>query len=706
MSDLKPVGELTEVEAKAELERLAEAIREADEAYYAEDAPKIDDAAYDALRRRNLDIEARFPDLKLEDSPSDSVGTVPTGRFSKVEHDKPMLSLDNAFSDEDVADFVARIGRFLGLSEAEDVVVTAEPKIDGLSLSLLYENGRLTRAATRGDGRVGELVTANARTITDVPETLAGSGWPDRIEVRGEVYMGNAAFEEMNRTEAEAGRKTFANPRNAAAGSLRQLDASITARRPLKFFAYAWGGVSAPFAESQTEAVSKLSDWGFSTNPLFVSCEDVEGLLEHYRKIELGRAELGYDIDGVVYKVDRLDWQERLGFVSRAPRWAIAHKFPAEKAVTRLEAIEIQVGRTGSLTPVGRLVPVTVGGVVVSNATLHNEDEIIRRDVRPGDKVIIQRAGDVIPQILGRVEEDGETRQAEWVMPDTCPECSSPAIREKNADGSLDVRRRCTGGLICPAQIVEQLKHFVSRKCLDIDGLGAKQIALFYEKDVVTRPQHIFRLTQRIEKAGLSPLSEWEGFGETSARKLLDAIDDRRSVPFARFLAALGIRHVGSTNSSLFASHFGTWTAFWEAVSTAASYGDDEDNQALQSLLSIDGVGPTAVGALLEFARNSESTHMLGELLTEVKIEEQEAADTDSPVAGLTVVFTGTLEQMTRDEAKARAQSLGAKVSGSVSAKTDILVAGAKAGSKLKKAESLGVRVMTEEQWLEETGGR
>lgn len=705
MSDLKPVEELTEEDARLELARLATEIRLADHAYYAEDEPAMDDAAYDALRRRNLAIEAKFPELKRPDSPSDGVGVAPAGRFSKVEHDKPMLSLDNAFSDEDVSDFVGRIQRFLGLNGDEEIAVTAEPKIDGLSLSLLYENGKLTRAATRGDGRVGELVTANARTIQDVPHELMGTGYPDRIEVRGEVYMGNDDFAKMNESEEAAGRKTFANPRNAAAGSLRQLDANITASRPLKFFAYAWGGVSAPFAETQSGAVEALANWGFSTNPFFKRFTSVEGLLKQYNEIALQRAELGYDIDGVVYKADRLDWQERLGFVSRAPRWAIAHKFPAEKAVTRLEAIDVQVGRTGSLTPVGRLVPVTVGGVVVSNATLHNEDEIIRRDVRPGDKVIIQRAGDVIPQILGRVEEEGVERGPIWTMPEVCPECGSPAVREQNADGSLDVRRRCTGGLICPAQIVEQLKHFVSRKCLDIDGLGAKQIALFYEKGVVSLPQHIYQLEARIAEAGLPPLEEWEGFGKTSAANLLGAIEAKRKVPFARLLCGLGIRHVGSTNSSLFASNFHTWEAFWTAVETAAAYEEDEENSALQSLLAIDGVGPTAVNALLNFARSEPSRKMLVALLEEVEIEAQEAADTDSPVAGLTVVFTGTLERMTRDEAKARAQSLGAKVSGSVSAKTDILIAGAKAGLKLKKAESLGVRVMTEDEWIAETGG-
>lgn len=700
MSEATPVEALTPEEAAAELERLARLIAEADAAYYQEDAPVLTDAEYDAARQRNLAIEARFPDLKREDSPSDRVGAAAHDGFAKATHAAPMLSLDNAFSDEDVAEFVARIRRFLGLGDGESVALTAEPKIDGLSLSLTYETGRLVRAATRGNGQVGEDVTANARTLGDIPEALGGTDWPDFIEIRGEVYMSHAAFAELNEREGRAGRKTFANPRNAAAGSLRQLDTEITKSRPLKFFAYAWAAESAPFAETQSEAVAVLARWGFQTNPLMRRCETVDDMLATYRDIERRRATLGYDIDGVVYKVDRLDWQERLGFVSRAPRWAIAHKFPAEKATTLLEDIDIQVGRTGSLTPVARLKPVTVGGVVVSNATLHNEDEIARLGVKPGDTVEIQRAGDVIPQVL-RVVTDGGGKA--WKMPDTCPVCGSAAVREIDDKGEEDVRRRCTGGLVCPAQAVERLKHFVSRKALDIDGLGAKQVQLFHEKGVVKGPQDIFRLPQQIEAAGLPPLEEWDGFGKASARKLLSAIDARRHVPFARFLNGLGIRHVGQTTSQLYARHFLSWDAFWQTVVRAAE--DGPESEAYAALTGIDGVGAAAAGALIDFESEPHNRDMLATLLEEVTVEDEAAAATDSPVAGKTIVFTGTLERMTRDEAKARASALGAKVSGSVSAKTDILVAGPGAGSKLKKAESLGVKTLTEDEWFALIGG-
>ncbi|MEE2922846.1 MAG: NAD-dependent DNA ligase LigA, partial [Pseudomonadota bacterium] len=533
MSEAIPVETLTPEEAAAELARLAALIAEADAAYYQEDAPVLTDAEYDAARQRNLAIEARFPDLKREDSPSDRVGAVAQDGFTKAAHAAPMLSLDNAFSDEDVEEFAGRIRRFLGLGADETLDITAEPKIDGLSLSLTYEKGRLKRAATRGNGQVGEDVTANAKTLKDIPAKLAGQGWPDFIEIRGEVYMSHADFAALNAREEAAGRKVFANPRNAAAGSLRQLDTEITRSRPLNFFAYAFAAESASFADTQMAAVAALSDWGFKTNPLMACSDGVARLIETYRDIEKQRAMLGYDIDGVVYKVNRLDWQQRLGFVSRAPRWAIAHKFPAEKATTQLEAIDIQVGRTGSLTPVARLTPVTVGGVVVSNATLHNEDEIERLGVKPGDTVEIQRAGDVIPQVL-RVVKDGGG--APWHMPETCPVCGSAAVREIDDKGEADVRRRCTGGLVCPAQAVERLKHFVSRKALDIDGLGAKQVQLFHEKGVVRAPQDIFRLADRIAAEGLPPLEEWDGFGKASARKLFDAIDARRNVPFARFL--------------------------------------------------------------------------------------------------------------------------------------------------------------------------
>ena len=700
MSEATPVEDLTPDEAAAELARLAALIAEADAAYYQEDAPVLTDAEYDAARQRNLAIEARFPELKREDSPSDRVGAVAQDGFAKTTHAAPMLSLDNAFSDEDVTEFAGRIRRFLGLDESDPLELTAEPKIDGLSLSLTYEKGKLKRAATRGNGLVGEDVTANALTLDDIPTKLAGKTWPDFIEIRGEVYMSHADFAALNAREGEAGRKIFANPRNAAAGSLRQLDTEITKSRPLNFFAYAWAAESAPFADTQMDAVAAFAKWGFQTNPLMAKAATVDDLIETYRNIEQQRATLGYDIDGVVYKVNRLDWQQRLGFVSRAPRWAIAHKFPAEKATTTLEEIDIQVGRTGSLTPVARLTPVTVGGVVVSNATLHNEDEIERLGVKPGDTVEIQRAGDVIPQVLRVVQDGGGTV---WHMPDTCPVCGSAAVREIDDKGEADVRRRCTGGLVCPAQAVERLKHFVSRKALDIDGIGAKQVQLFQEKGVVKAPQDIFRLAARIEAEGLPPLEDWEGFGKASAKKLFDAIDARRTVPFARFLNGLGIRHVGQTTSQLYARHFLKWEPFWETVVRAAEGG--QDSEAFAELTGIDGVGKAAAGALVDFEAEPHNREMLSALLEEITVEAEKAAASDSPVAGKTIVFTGTLERMTRDEAKARANALGAKVSGSVSAKTDILVAGPGAGSKLKKAESLGVQTLTEDEWFELIGG-
>lgn len=696
------VEDLTEDQARKELARLATEIKLADAAYYIEDEPHLSDADYDALRYRNLAIEAAYPHLKRSDSPSDSIGTVVKDGFGKIEHGVPMLSLDNAFSDDDVQDFTDRIRRFLGLSEDEPVVITAEPKIDGLSLSLTYENGVLQKAATRGDGRVGEDVTANARTLNDVPDKLSGSGWPERIEVRGEVYISTDDFAALNAAEEEAGRKTYMNPRNAAAGGLRQKDPGITAQRPLKFFAYAWGDLSAPFADTQTRAVEALGRWGFQINDLFNAHDRVEGLLAAYRDMIERRASLGYDIDGVVYKVDRLDWQERLGFVSRAPRWAIAHKFPAEKAITTLEAIDIQVGRTGSLTPVARLTPITVGGVVVSNATLHNEEEIERLDVRVGDQVEIQRAGDVIPQVLRVINPDRRDRSDPFEMPQVCPECQSAAVREIDDKGKEDVRRRCTGGLTCPAQAVERLKHFVSRKALDIDGLGAKQIELFHERGIVKAPQHIFQLERRIEAAGCDPLSKWEGFGDVSAGKLLSAIDEKRKAPFGRFLNGLGIRHVGQTTADLFSRTFVKWDEFWHHVEAAR---DTPDGPEEQALVSIDGIGGAAVGALKAFAGEPHNQDMMSELLQEMEILDGEAPSSESPVSGKTVVFTGSLEAMTRDEAKARATSLGAKVSGSVSGRTDILVAGPGAGSKLKKAEGLGVTVMTEAEWLDLISG-
>lgn len=698
MSAQIDVDELDEKSARSELARLALEIKLADAAYYKDDAPHLTDADYDALRQRNLAIEAKFPKLKRKDSPTDSIGAPVSDGFGKIEHGVPMLSLDNAFTGDDVTEFAARIRRFLGLDDNDPLVMTAEPKIDGLSLSLTYENGELIKAATRGDGRIGEDVTANARTLNDVPERLEGAGWPERVEIRGEVYMSTEDFTALNETEAEAGRKTYMNPRNAAAGALRQKDARVTASRPLKFFAYAWGEVSAPFAETQSEAVAKLANWGFSTNSLFAAHSNVAGLIGAYDDMAMRRAGLGYDIDGVVYKVDRLDWQARLGQVSRFPRWAIAHKFPAEKAITTVEAIDIQVGRTGSLTPVARLVPVTVGGVVVSNATLHNEDEIERLDVRVGDTVEIQRAGDVIPQVLRVTDPDRAGRGEPFTALKTCPECGSAAVREIDEKGVADVRRRCTGGLTCPAQAVERLKHFVSRKALDIDGIGGRQVELFYTKGIVKGPQHLFQLPARIAEAGEPPLSEWEGYGETSAQKLFASVDARREVPFDRFLIGLGIRDVGQTNSGLFARNFVKWTIFWDAVKASI---EEPDGDAEHALLSIDGIGRAALLRLQEFASEPHNQEMLAELLNEVTVLDGEAPQSDSPVAGKIVVFSGTLEQMTRDEAKAQATRLGAKVSGSVSKKTDILVAGPGAGSKLTKAESLGVTVMSEAEWIE-----
>lgn len=695
------VDALSEAEARAELARLATEINLADAAYYQRDDPHLTDAEYDELRQRNHAIEAAFPHLKRKDSPSDKVGARVGDGFSKSEHLVPMLSLGNAFSAGDVEDFSGKIARFLGLSQEDTITLTAEPKIDGLSLNLLYQNGMLVRASTRGDGLVGEDVTANARTISDVPETLSGKEWPDEIEVRGEVYMTHADFAGLNAREHEAGRKGFANPRNAAAGSLRQLDVSVTRARPLRFFAYAWGAISAPVSETQSGTVAKFAEWGFCVNPLFSRHDTTGGLLAAYAEIERQRATLGYDIDGVVYKVDRLDWQARLGFVSRAPRWAIAHKFPAETATTLLENIDIQVGRTGSLTPVARLSPVTVGGVVVSNATLHNEDEIARKDIRIGDMVAVQRAGDVIPQITGVVDPDRKDRPAPWTMPETCPVCSSPAIREIDDKGTEDVRRRCTGGLICAAQTVERLKHFVSRQALDIDGLGSKQVALFHERGVLSTFSDIFQLEARISEAGLPPLSEWEGFGETSAKKLFDAIEARRRIEFSAVLKGLGIRHVGRTVSGLYERNFLSWARFWDTVAHAAENPGSETAEAARAeLAAIDGVGNAAVDALVSFYSDPASREMLTALDTELDVLDGEAASDDSPVSGKTIVFTGKLEKMTRDEAKARATMLGAKVSGSVSAKTDILVAGPGAGSKLKKAESLGIKTLTEDEWL------
>lgn len=670
---------------------LSQEIRAADALYYQDDNPALSDAQYDTLRKELIALEAEHPHLIRKDSPTQSVGVKPSGKFGKIKHTVPMLSLDNAFSDEDVSDFVARVKRFLSLAENTALDFTAEPKIDGLSAALRYENGRLVSGATRGDGQVGEDVTANLSTLETVPKQLSGQDWPDIIEIRGEVYIDHADFETMNTAQLAAGKSEYKNPRNAAAGSLRQIDPSVTASRPLKFFAYTWGEVSEPFADTQMAAVAKMKQWGFSTNPQMRRHDGPKAMVAHYMDILTARAGLGYDIDGVVYKVDDLALQDRLGFVSRAPRWAIAHKFPAEKAITNIETIDIQVGRTGSLTPVARLTPITVGGVVVSNATLHNADEIDRLGVKAGDSVEIQRAGDVIPQVL-RVVESSDAEP--FVFPVNCPVCGAPVssdVDEKT--GRQDVVRRCTNGLACPAQAVQSLVHFVSRQVFDIDGLGERQIEAFFEKGLIKEPADIFTL--RVRNTEIQ-LENWEGFGETSAAKLFDAIDARRDIPFDRVLYGLGIRHVGRTNSRLIAQHFISWNTFRAAVPDLKNQVSD----AYMGLLGIDGMGQAALGALAGFFGSESNVEIVDNLTANLNVQDAEAPTSDSPVAGKIVVFTGKLERFSRDEAKARAQSLGAKVSGSVSKKTDYLVAGPGAGSKLKKAEAAGVNVLTEDEWL------
>ena len=701
MSALKDVVDLTEAEARTEHARLAKEIRIHDKAYYQNDAPKVSDAIYDQLRRRLLDVETAFPQLVDLFSPSQTVGARPTGKFGEITHAVPMLSLGNAFNDQDVADFVGRVRRFLGLSDAEIVAITAEPKIDGLSANLRYENGRLVHGATRGDGTTGEDVTLNLLTLQDIPETLAGSGWPDVLEVRGEVYMSHADFAALNKGQEERGKPAYKNPRNAAAGSLRQIDPKMTAQRPLRYFAYAWGEMSAPIGETQYDSVRRFEEWGFEVNDRMERCDNVEALLDVYRDIESSRAGLGYDIDGVVYKVDRLDWQERLGQVSRAPRWAIAHKFPAEQATTVLEAIDIQVGRTGALTPVARLTPVTVGGVVVTSATLHNQDELERKDIRVGDTVVIQRAGDVIPQVVRVVDADRAGRGDAFDFPVICPECGSHAVREHDEKtGKLDKIRRCTGGLICGAQLKERLKHFVGRKAFDIEGMGTKQIEAFHDEGLVTEPSHIFTLRARNEAGEINPpLQAREGWGETSANNLFAAIDERREISLARLLNALGIRHVGEGTSGLLARSYGSWAA----VRVAAQGLDDEIVRA--EMLAIDGIGETAVEALDQYFGEPQNRDLLDRLSEQLNVADAQQINTDSPVAGKVVVFTGTLVRVTRDEAKAKAQSLGAKVSGSVSKKTDILVAGPGAGSKAKKAADLGIETLTEDEWFALIGG-
>jgi DNA ligase (NAD+) len=695
--ETKPAANLDEAEAASELKRLATEIAHHDELYYRKDAPEISDAEYDALRARNGEIEARFPHLMRDDSPSLRVGAAPVEAFGKVVHRVPMLSLGNVFDEEGLRDFLDRIRRFLGLQSIDGLAFTAEPKIDGLSITLRYENGKLVQGATRGDGYEGENVTANVRTMADIPKSVAAKAFPSAFEVRGEIYMRHSDFEKLNSEQAKQGLKVFANPRNAAAGFVRQLDPSVTARRPLRFFAYGWGDVERLPADTQWGVYEALSDWDFPVNPFMRLTNSVGEMLETYREIEQRRAGLGYDIDGVVYKINRFDLQERLGFVSRSPRFAVAHKFPAEKATTVLRDIDIQVGRTGALTPVAKLDPVTVGGVVVQNATLHNEDEIARKDVRIGDTVIVQRAGDVIPQILGVVLEKRPKGAKRFVFPDVCPACGSHASREINPNtGKEDAVRRCTGGLICPAQRVERLKHFVSRNAFDIEGLGEKHIKAFCADGLIQSPPDIFTLEKRDQRAS-SKLAKREGWGETSAKKLFAAIEARRNVRLDRFIYALGIRHVGETTARLLAGNYGTTDAFLAAMREA---GVDREGDAFAALDNIDGIGPAVAVAIADFFAETHNIEVVEDLLKEVTPAPLEKVKHGSPVSAKTVVFTGTLERMTRSEAKARAERLGAKVAGSVSKNTDYVVAGPGAGSKLKNAKDLGVKVLSEEEWL------
>jgi DNA ligase (NAD+) len=688
------VGDLTEKQANAEHARLAAEIGEHDRRYYQEDAPTVSDAEYDALRRRYEAIEARFPQLRTLESLTQRVGVAPSARFAKVRHAVPMLSLDNAFAEDDVVDFVGRIRRFLRLGDDAEIVFSAEPKIDGLSMSLRYEAGRLFSGATRGDGSEGEDVTANVKTLKDIPHQLKGKAVPAVCEVRGEVYMTKAAFLELNRKQAEAAKQLYVNPRNTAAGSLRQLDASVTASRPLGFFAYAWGEMSEMPTKTQSGMIKWFASCGFKTNPLTEMCCSVAELLKFHREIEARRASLDYDIDGVVYKVDRLDWQERLGFVSRSPRWAIAHKFQAEKATTIVKDIEIQVGRTGALTPVAKLEPVTVGGVVVQNATLHNEEEIKRLDVRIEDTVVIQRAGDVIPQILDVVLDKRKRGAKPYEFPRKCPcPLQTDVVREVIAGGEEGVRAYCTGEFACPFQQIEHLRHFVSRRAFDIDGLGEKQIELFYEKGWVREPPEIFTLEERNKKIRLE---EVEGFGETSVRNLFGSIAARRDIPLERFIYALGIRHVGETTAVALARGYGSWNAFHEACLKLAK-GDEETKVEMDAL---DQIGDTVIESLSEYFCEAHNRRRVERLAEKVRIRNAERPRADSAIAGKTVVFTGVLEKMTRDEAKASAERLGAKVSGSVSKKTDYVVAGPGAGSKLADAKTLGVAVLTEDEWV------
>jgi len=690
--ELRPIDALTEEEARAELASLAEEIQRHDRLYYTDAAPEISDADYDALRRRNTEIEARFPELIRSDSPTRRVGAAPAAGFAKVTHSRPMLSLENAFEEQDVRDFFAGVRNFFRRTATEALVaedridIMAEPKIDGLSIALTYRDGRLVLGATRGDGTTGENVTTNLRTLDTVPEILRGKSWPESVEIRGEVYLERAGFFALNEERVAAGESVFANPRNAAAGSLRQLDPAITARRPLKFFAYAWGEASAPFARTHDEALAQFRSWGFSVNPRSRLCHGVDEALAYYRDIAAERAELPYDIDGVVYKVNDLALQERLGMVSRAPRWAVAQKFPAQQAQTVLRDISIQVGRQGALTPVAMLEPITVGGVVVQRATLHNEDEIERKDVRVGDTVVVQRAGDVIPQIVSVVLDRRPKDAVPYQFPDHCPICGSLAAREPG-----QVARRCTGGLICAAQAVERLRHFVSRDCFDIEGLGEKHITAFWQDGLIRQPGDIFRLDPEV-------IAKREGWGGLSARNLMAAIDERRRISLDRFINALGIPQVGQATARLLARHYRS-LASWRREMEAAQ---DPDSEARAGLLDIHGIGEDMAADILAFFAEPHNRAVLDDLAREVTVLDYEAPAqrTASPLTGKTIVFTGTLERMSRSEAKARAETLGANVTGSVSAKTDYVVAGADPGSKATKAVALGVKLLDEAAWL------
>lgn len=675
-------------DAKVRHHELCKKIEAADKAYYQDDKPELTDAEYDALRQDLEQLENTHPELITANSPTQTVGAAPAKGFQKVQHALPMLSLSNVFSEEDVEEFLTKIRRFLGLPDNEIIELIAEPKIDGLSCSLRYENGVLIQAATRGDGAQGEDITTNVKTIQCIPQQLPDDV-PSILEVRGEIYMGRKEFEALNRAQEQEGKNPFANPRNAAAGSVRQLDSSITASRDLGFFGYALGEVSEPFAETQQEIREKLESWGIPETP-YARCESIKEIMENYQDILTQRPDLNYEIDGIVYKINRLDWQERLGFVSRAPRWATAHKFPAEQAITRINEIDIQVGRTGALTPVARLEPITVGGVVVSNATLHNEDEIERKDIRVGDTVVIQRAGDVIPQVV-EVLIDKRASDTQKFEPLTqCPECGSEAVRPEG-----DAVRRCQGGLTCPKQAVERLKHFVSKLAFNIDGLGEKIILTFHEEGLIKTPADIFTLEERNQKS-LTPIRAREGWGDLSEKNLFESINERRRIELNRFIYALGIRQIGEATAKRIASVYGTLDTWIEAMQIA----QNPESDAFQELIAIEDIGPVVAADLIAFFHEHHNVEIVRALQDHLDIQIYEIQISDSVIAGKTLVFTGTLEKTTRAEAKAKAESLGAKVSGSVSKKTDYVIAGAEAGSKLKKAQELGLNILTEEDWL------